>query len=145
MENDAVADSTTDTAVLDSIMKTGLRVLTTVGVIRGNPRHVVFAVRDNGHRWFADTHSVGGSIISYKQVGSRSDARWKYADGRVCERNDNLPTKFTAVPKQNYNDVDMPKRRVRGNLSNLRYFSHALSAFEINNIVKGRSVSHGCE
>jgi hypothetical protein len=44
-------------------------------------------------------------------------------------------TKFTAVPKQNYNDVQICQNGgFEGNLSNLR-FSHALSAFEINNIV----------
>jgi hypothetical protein len=56
-----------------------------------------------------------------------------YVNGTITSR-----TKFTAVPKQNYNDVQICQNGgFEGNLSNLRYFSHALSAFEINNIVKG--------
>jgi hypothetical protein len=50
MENDAVADSTTDTAVLDSIMKTGLASVNNGPGLYVETHHVVFAVRDNGHR-----------------------------------------------------------------------------------------------
>lgn len=40
------------------------------------------------------------------------------------------------VPKQNYNDVNIGKNGgFVGKLSNLRYYTHALNAFEINNIV----------
>ena len=41
-----------------------------------------------------------------------------------------------SVPKQNYNDVNVCQNTgFSGKLSNLRYFSYALSAFEINQIV----------
>jgi hypothetical protein len=40
------------------------------------------------------------------------------------------------VPKQNYNDVNIGKNGgFPGKLSNLRYYTHALNAFDINNIV----------
>lgn len=43
---------------------------------------------------------------------------------------------LTSVPKQNYNDVNVSQHGgFNGNLSNLRYYSYALNAFEINNIV----------
>ena len=42
----------------------------------------------------------------------------------------------TSVPKQNYADVNIGQNGgFPGNLSNLRYYSYALSAFEINGIV----------
>ena len=43
---------------------------------------------------------------------------------------------FTSVPKQNYYDVNVcGNAGFSGKQSNLRYYDHALSAFEINNIV----------
>ena len=40
------------------------------------------------------------------------------------------------VPKQNYNDVNVCQNGgFDGQLSNLQYFSHSLSAVEINSIV----------
>jgi hypothetical protein len=40
------------------------------------------------------------------------------------------------VPKQNYNDINVGQNQgFNGNLSDLRYFNHALSIIEINNIV----------
>jgi hypothetical protein len=41
-----------------------------------------------------------------------------------------------SVPKQNYNDINIGQHQgFNGNLSDLRYFNHALSIVEINNIV----------
>ena len=43
---------------------------------------------------------------------------------------------LTSVPKQNYYDVNVcGNSGFSGKLSNLRYYDHALSAFEINNVV----------
>lgn len=56
-----------------------------------------------------------------------------YVNGTISSR-----TKFTSVPKQNYNDIQICQNGgFDGNLSNLRYYNKALSAFEINNVVKG--------
>jgi hypothetical protein len=41
-----------------------------------------------------------------------------------------------AVPRQNYNDINICQNGgFNGNLSNLRYFDHALSVFEINSLI----------
>jgi hypothetical protein len=54
-----------------------------------------------------------------------------YVNGTISGRL-NLPL----VAKQNYNDVNVCKSGgFNGNLSDLRYFNHALSIIEINNIV----------
>jgi len=54
-----------------------------------------------------------------------------YVNGTISGRL-NLPL----VPKQNYNDINVCKGGgFNGNLSDLRYFNHALSIIEINNIV----------
>jgi hypothetical protein len=43
---------------------------------------------------------------------------------------------FNNVPKQNYDDVHIGHNRgFNGNLSNLVYYDHALSVFDINNII----------
>jgi hypothetical protein len=56
----------------------------------------------------------------------------------VCERNDNLPAQNLRLSLNRTTTTSRyAKTGLEGNLSNLRYFSHALSAFEINNIVKG--------
>jgi hypothetical protein len=53
-----------------------------------------------------------------------------YVNGTISGRK-NLPS----VPKQNYNDINVCKGGgFNGSLSNLRYFDHALSIIEINNI-----------
>jgi hypothetical protein len=55
-----------------------------------------------------------------------------YVNGVIAAR-----ASFTAVPKQNYNDVNVCQNGgFDGKLSNLQYFSRALSAFAINNIVR---------
>ena len=55
-----------------------------------------------------------------------------YVNGVITAR-----ASFTAVPKQNYNDVNVCQNGgFDGKLSNLQYFSKALSAFAINNIVR---------
>jgi Concanavalin A-like lectin/glucanases superfamily len=42
------------------------------------------------------------------------------------------------VPKQNYNNINVCQNGgFQGKMSNLRYYSHALNAFEINNVVSG--------
>jgi hypothetical protein len=42
------------------------------------------------------------------------------------------------VPKQNHNNINICQNGgFQGKLSNLRYYSHALNAFEINNVVSG--------
>jgi hypothetical protein len=54
-----------------------------------------------------------------------------YVNGTISGRL-NLPL----VPKQNYNDINVCQGGgFNGNLSDLRYFNHALSIIEINNIV----------
>jgi hypothetical protein len=54
-----------------------------------------------------------------------------YINGTISGRL-NLPL----VPKQNYNDINVCQGGgFVGNLSDLRYFNHALSVIEINNIV----------
>ena len=54
-----------------------------------------------------------------------------YINGTISGRL-NLPL----VPKQNYNDINVCQGGgFNGNLSDLRYFNHALSIIEINNIV----------
>jgi len=54
-----------------------------------------------------------------------------YINGTISGRL-NLPL----VPKQNYNDINVCQNNgFNGNLSDLRYFNHALSVIEINNIV----------
>lgn len=54
-----------------------------------------------------------------------------YVNGTVYQR-----MTLTAVPKQNYYDVNVCQNGgFVGKLSNLRYFDHALSAFDINNVV----------
>jgi hypothetical protein len=54
-----------------------------------------------------------------------------YVNGTISGRL-NLP----AVPKQNFNDINVGQNQgFNGNLSDLRYFNHALSIIEINNIV----------
>ena len=55
-----------------------------------------------------------------------------YVNGTIAAR-----AQFTAVPKQNYNDVNVCQNGgFDGHLSNLQYFSSALSAFSINNLVR---------
>jgi len=55
-----------------------------------------------------------------------------YINGVISAR-----STFTNVPKQNFNDVYVcdSKLGFNGNLSNLRYYNHALNVFELNNIV----------
>ena len=54
-----------------------------------------------------------------------------YVNGIVSNR-----LLLQSVPKQNYNDVNISQNGgFNGNISNLRYYSYALNAFEINNIV----------
>jgi len=54
-----------------------------------------------------------------------------YINGTISGRL-NLPL----VPKQNYNDINVCQGGgFNGNLSDLRYFNHALSIIEINNVV----------
>lgn len=54
-----------------------------------------------------------------------------YVNGMVAGR-----LLLPSVPKQNYNDVNLCQNGgFSGKLSNLRYFSYALSVFEINQIV----------
>ena len=54
-----------------------------------------------------------------------------YINGTIANR-----TKMTSVPNQNYYDVFICQNGgFVGNLSNLRYYQHALSVFDINNIV----------
>jgi hypothetical protein len=54
-----------------------------------------------------------------------------YVNGTVAGR-----LILPSVPKQNYNDVNVCQNSgFSGKLSNLRYYSYALSAFEINQIV----------
>jgi len=54
-----------------------------------------------------------------------------YINGTISGRL-NLPL----VPKQNHNDINVCQNNgFNGNLSDLRYFNHALSVIEINNIV----------
>jgi hypothetical protein len=54
-----------------------------------------------------------------------------YINGTISGRL-NLPL----VPKQNYNDINVCQGGgFNGNLSDLRYFNHALSIVEINNII----------
>jgi hypothetical protein len=55
-----------------------------------------------------------------------------YVNGVISAR-----STFTSVPKQNFNDVYVcdSKLGFSGNLSNLRYYNHALNVFEVNNIV----------
>jgi hypothetical protein len=54
-----------------------------------------------------------------------------YVNGTISNRQN-----IQFVPKQNYNDVNICQNGgFKGQLSNLRYFNYALSAFEINNIV----------
>lgn len=140
IERDSVSGSTMDTAVIDSIMKTGL------------------ASVNNGPGLYVETHATSCSLFVIMdtvdsliptrsvEVDNIPINKWVhvamrientlmdvYVNGTITSR-----TKFTAVPKQNYNDVQICQNGgFEGNLSNLRYFSHALSAFEINNIVKG--------
>jgi len=54
-----------------------------------------------------------------------------YINGTISGR-----LNLTEVPKQNYNDINVCQGNgFNGNLSDLRYFNHALSIIEINNIV----------
>ena len=54
-----------------------------------------------------------------------------YVNGTISGR-----LNITLVPKQNYNDINVCQGGgFNGSLSDLRYFSHALSIMEINNIV----------
>ena len=54
-----------------------------------------------------------------------------YVNGTVAAR-----LLLPSVPKQNYNDVNVAQNNgFQGKLSNLRYYSYALSVFEINQIV----------
>jgi len=56
-----------------------------------------------------------------------------YVNGTISARR-----QMAQVPKQNYNDVNVGANGgFNGNLSNLRYYARALSAFEINGIVMG--------
>lgn len=61
-----------------------------------------------------------------------------YINGTIASRYN-----MKSVPKQNYNDVNVCQNGgFNGNISNLRYFDYALSAFEINRIVmKGPNIS----
>ena len=55
-----------------------------------------------------------------------------YVNGTIVNRH-----RFNAVPKQNYGDVYINQNNgFSGMLSSLRYFSHALTGVEINNLVK---------
>jgi hypothetical protein len=55
-----------------------------------------------------------------------------YINGTIVNRH-----VFNAVPKQNYGDVWVSQRNgFDGKLSSLRYFSHALTGVEIENLVK---------
>ena len=55
-----------------------------------------------------------------------------YINGTIVNRH-----VFNAVPKQNYGDVWVTQRGgFEGMLSSLRYFSHALTGIEIENLVK---------
>ena len=54
-----------------------------------------------------------------------------YMNGTVAHRYN-----MKSVPKQNYNEINICQNGgFNGQLSNLRYYNYALSAFEINNIV----------
>jgi hypothetical protein len=54
-----------------------------------------------------------------------------YINGTISSRQN-----MKAVPKQNYNDINICQNGgFNGQISNLRYFNYALSAFEINRIV----------
>lgn len=54
-----------------------------------------------------------------------------YINGVIAKR-----MAFTNVPLQNYDDVYICQNDgFKGQLSNLRYFNHALNVFEINNVV----------
>jgi len=56
-----------------------------------------------------------------------------YVNGTISARR-----QLAQVPKQNYSDVNIGANGgFNGNLSNLRYYARALSAFEINGIVLG--------
>lgn len=139
MEKAAIASSTADTDNYKSIMKTGL------------------ASVNNGPGLYVETHATSCSLFVIMDtvdplIPTRSVKvdnipinKWihlalrientlldVYVNGTITTR-----TKFTAVPKQNYNDIQICQNGgFEGNLSNLRYFGRALSAFEINNIVK---------
>ena len=55
-----------------------------------------------------------------------------YINGTISGR-----TLLTGVPRQNYNDVNICQNGgFTGSLSNLRYYNKALSAFEINSVVR---------
>lgn len=54
-----------------------------------------------------------------------------YVNGTIVNR-----LIMTGIPKQNYNDVNVGKNGgFNGKISNLRYYSHSLNTFEINNII----------
>ena len=56
-----------------------------------------------------------------------------YVNGTIVKRHN-----MDKLPKQNSNDIIVSGNRgFPGSLSNLRYYSHALNVFEINNIVMG--------
>ena len=65
-----------------------------------------------------------------------------YINGIVTQR-----LVLHTIPKQNYNDVNVGMNGgFNGNLSNLQYYSRALNAFEINNIVyKGPNLNAASE
>ena len=47
-----------------------------------------------------------------------------------------LRTIFTNIPKQNYNDITIAGNGgFNGQISNLRYFSHALNVLELNSVL----------
>jgi len=71
------------------------------------------------NKWFHVTMRLENKILDV------------YVNGTIASR-----TVMKSVPKQNYNDINICQNGgFNGQLSNLKYFNHALSAFEINTIV----------
>ena len=98
-----------------------------------NPSNVLHVVMDtvDGANQSADISGVPMNKWVHVAIRLENKVLDCYVNGTVYSR-----TMLTAVPKQNYYDVNVCQNGgFTGKLSNLRYYDHALSAFDINNVV----------
>jgi hypothetical protein len=80
---------------------------------------------------FIDINGIPMKKWCHVVIRLKNTALDVYVNGTVAAR-----LLLPSVPKQNYNDVNVAQNGgYQGKLSNLRYYSYALSVFEINQIV----------
>jgi hypothetical protein len=84
-----------------------------------NSQNIIKVLDIPQQKWFHVAYRLQNKVIDV------------YVNGTIANR-----TVLPIVPKQNYYDILVcPNGGFPGNLSNLRYYDHALTVFEINNII----------